>query len=318
VYVDALVLRDRDTDGNGTLDERLYPLQDANWNVTALVSASGTVVERYSYDPYGQVTVRDASGDAIAGSARDWVFLHQGGEQIAAGDYEFRNRTYSPSLGRWLTNDPIGFDAGDNNWYRYEGNDPRSRVDPSGLLFEGPWQGYPYAPNNPPAHRITGLPDDEKQSITLGLSTCVDSITFVASTWTKYTAADAYLTVAGTNNNYDKIIQDLSKKIGNKCIESIVFSGHGSPGSAGPFGNIDEINYNIGLQKFLSWINSKKCTNQSTIKLRCCYTASKEVGQQYIRLLSDKSGMTVIAWDGLYFVTPWGNKHIATPRVPSK
>ena len=54
-------------------------------------------------------------------------------EQLAAGDYDFRNRAYSPSLGRWLSNDPIGFDAGDNNWYRYEGNDPGNRVDPEGL-----------------------------------------------------------------------------------------------------------------------------------------------------------------------------------------
>ena len=136
VYVDALVLRDRDTDGNGTLDERLYPLQDANWNVTALVTLAETVVERYSYDPYGQVTVRDASGDVIAGSAKDWLFLHQGGEQIAAGDYDFRNRAYSPTLGRWLSNDPIGFDAGDNNWYRYEGNDPGNGVDPEGLFLD--------------------------------------------------------------------------------------------------------------------------------------------------------------------------------------
>src|SRR5207249_1081349 len=36
VYVDALVLRDSDTDGDGTLDLRLYVQQDANWNVTAL------------------------------------------------------------------------------------------------------------------------------------------------------------------------------------------------------------------------------------------------------------------------------------------
>jgi len=133
VYVDALVLRDRDTDGNGTLDERLYALQDANWNATALVSASGTVVEGYSYAPYGQATVRDGSGDVIAGSVKDWVFLHQGGEQIASGDYDFRNRAYSPSLGRWLSNDPIGFEADDNNWYRYEGNDPGNRLDPEGL-----------------------------------------------------------------------------------------------------------------------------------------------------------------------------------------
>jgi hypothetical protein len=30
VYVDALVLRDRDTNGDGTLDERLWVVQDAN------------------------------------------------------------------------------------------------------------------------------------------------------------------------------------------------------------------------------------------------------------------------------------------------
>ena len=34
-YIDDCVLRDRDTTGNGTLDERLYAMQDANWNVTA-------------------------------------------------------------------------------------------------------------------------------------------------------------------------------------------------------------------------------------------------------------------------------------------
>ncbi|MBX9585309.1 MAG: hypothetical protein K2X87_33805 [Gemmataceae bacterium] len=40
VYVDALVVRDRDTDSNGTLDERLWAQQDANWNLTALGSVS--------------------------------------------------------------------------------------------------------------------------------------------------------------------------------------------------------------------------------------------------------------------------------------
>ena len=131
--MDGLVLRDRDTDANGTLDERLYSLQDANWNTTALVNTSGTVQERYTYTPFGQVTFRDSSGSALSNSAKDWVFLHQGGEKIAAGDYEFRNRIYSPSLGRWLSNDPLGFEAGDQNWYRAIGNNPGNGLDPSGL-----------------------------------------------------------------------------------------------------------------------------------------------------------------------------------------
>ncbi len=70
-YVDAMVLRDRDTDANGTLDERLYPLQDANWNTTALVNTSGSVVERDTYSPFGVVTFRDASGTVISASTKD-------------------------------------------------------------------------------------------------------------------------------------------------------------------------------------------------------------------------------------------------------
>ena len=133
VYVDGLVLRDRDTDANGTFDERLYSLQDANWNTTGLVNAGGTVQERSTYTPFGQVTFRDGSGSTLSASAKDWVFLHQGGERIAAGDYEFRNRLYSPSLGRWLSNDPLGFDAGDQNWFRAVRNNPGNGLDPIGL-----------------------------------------------------------------------------------------------------------------------------------------------------------------------------------------
>jgi YD repeat-containing protein len=59
VYVDALVLRDRDSDADGTLEERLWVVQDANWNVTALIDNTGAVVERYVYDPFGSVTVLD-------------------------------------------------------------------------------------------------------------------------------------------------------------------------------------------------------------------------------------------------------------------
>jgi len=51
---------DRDTNGDGTLDERLWVVQDANYNVTALFDNSGNVVERYIYDPFGSVTVLDA------------------------------------------------------------------------------------------------------------------------------------------------------------------------------------------------------------------------------------------------------------------
>jgi uncharacterized protein RhaS with RHS repeats len=40
---------------------------------------------------------------------------------------------YDPSVGRWLEQDPIGFDAGDADLYRYVGNEPLKKTDPSGL-----------------------------------------------------------------------------------------------------------------------------------------------------------------------------------------
>ena len=45
-YVDDLVYRQRDTDNDGILDERLWATHDANFNITALVNDLGTVVER--------------------------------------------------------------------------------------------------------------------------------------------------------------------------------------------------------------------------------------------------------------------------------
>jgi hypothetical protein len=41
---------------------------------------------------------------------------------------------YDPSIGRWLEEDPIGFEGGDSNLNRYVGNDPVNATDPSGLL----------------------------------------------------------------------------------------------------------------------------------------------------------------------------------------
>lgn len=42
-------------------------------------------------------------------------------------------RDYDPSVGRWLSKDPIRFAAGDSNLYGYVMSDPINLVDPSGL-----------------------------------------------------------------------------------------------------------------------------------------------------------------------------------------
>jgi YD repeat-containing protein len=76
-YIDDLVMRDRDTTGNGTLDERRYALQDANWNVTSTVDTGGTVQQRMAYQAYGTpefLTSTFASGT----NSDDWETLFAG------------------------------------------------------------------------------------------------------------------------------------------------------------------------------------------------------------------------------------------------
>ena len=47
--------------------------------------------------------------------------------------YRFGARDYDPTIGRWLTKDPIGLAGGDTNLYAYVGANPMSWSDPSGL-----------------------------------------------------------------------------------------------------------------------------------------------------------------------------------------
>jgi len=53
--------------------------------------------------------------------------------------YNNRARWYDPATGRFISEDPIGFAAGDANLYRYCGNSPTNATDPSGMIIETPW-----------------------------------------------------------------------------------------------------------------------------------------------------------------------------------
>ena len=63
-----------------------------------------------------------------------------------------RRRDYTPTHGRFIERDPIGFEAGDTNWYRFVANGPTAKTDPSGLqqppIPDAP-KGIRYAANKP-------------------------------------------------------------------------------------------------------------------------------------------------------------------------
>ncbi|MDY7009363.1 MAG: RHS repeat-associated core domain-containing protein, partial [Planctomycetota bacterium] len=139
-YIDAPVLRDENKDDDDECadanDQRLYYTTDANMNVTCLTDENGDAVERYHYDPYGNVTIYDDDwSETRSSSSYDNNILYcryyRDGE---TGLYHVRYRMYHPSLGRWLTRDPIGYIDG-MSLYEYCGSEPMSYVDPSGLLW---------------------------------------------------------------------------------------------------------------------------------------------------------------------------------------
>jgi RHS repeat-associated protein len=105
------------------------PLKDALGSTIALVDANGNLQATDSYDPFGNTTV---SGTASSNPSQ-----YTGRENEGNGLYFYRARYYSPLLGRFVSQDPLGFAGSGPNLYAYAGNDPVDFRDPSGLLGPG-------------------------------------------------------------------------------------------------------------------------------------------------------------------------------------
>ena len=135
-YTNAAVLQDTYSGGVIQPNSRIYYLQDANWNTTAVVgfiNATWQVLERYFNSPYGSVTILNADWSTPpAGTPPMANNLYQGMTlDSVTGLYYARNRNYDPSLGRWINQDPAGYINGANT-YQFVMSNPVGKVDPSG------------------------------------------------------------------------------------------------------------------------------------------------------------------------------------------
>ncbi|WP_146512610.1 RHS repeat-associated core domain-containing protein, partial [Thalassoglobus neptunius] len=137
-YIDECVLRDRDYNNNGTtLEERLYATQDANWNTTMLYKQSSGYKERYTYNPYGEITFLNSSFNPVGGSVHNWQHLFGSYRRDTTTElYLVRNRLYHTDLGTWLSRDPIGYNP-TLNLYEYVSSNPTIWVD--GFGFGPTW-----------------------------------------------------------------------------------------------------------------------------------------------------------------------------------
>jgi RHS repeat-associated protein len=124
----------------------LWMLTDHLGSVRDVVSAGGNIVRQHiNYDAFGNRVgeVHRSSSGALINSdstaAVDALFGYAGREWDDSIDLQYnRARCYDPATGRFISQDPIGFEAADANLYRYVGNGVMTKTDPTGLSERGP------------------------------------------------------------------------------------------------------------------------------------------------------------------------------------
>ncbi len=119
------ILARTNASGNSTA----WYLTDNIGSVRQIVDANGNDLYHVNYFTFGGIIPGSESGsggDRFKFAGREW--------DSEIGLYYNRARYYDPNTGRFISEDPIGFGAGDPNLYRYAHNGPTVRTDPSGLL----------------------------------------------------------------------------------------------------------------------------------------------------------------------------------------
>ena len=166
VYINSMIDRDVDTSGTGLTATgssftRMWALQDANFNTVAIVAMSddtATVVERYAYLPFGNVTVMSGSYVVESSSSYNWVYMFQGMRQDSTtGNNMSLTRWENPGTGTWMSEDPLGLAGGDDVINGFANNNPINEVDPLGLLADPPTMdpmGLQEVPVAPPPREV--------------------------------------------------------------------------------------------------------------------------------------------------------------------
>ena len=116
--------------GDGTFEGAYTYHADHLGSIRFITDSVGNIANSYEYDSYGR------PGFALELIAQPFRYTAREYDE-ATELYHYRARQYDPETGRFLQEDPIGFEAGDLNLQRYVGSNPLNYSDPRGLTAAG-------------------------------------------------------------------------------------------------------------------------------------------------------------------------------------
>jgi RHS repeat-associated protein len=139
----------------GAADQVAYLLTEALGSVDVVTGGTGDVIERRSYDAFGarRNPAWGSQAPVVVAAASPVGFTGQEDDEL--GLVNMKGRIYDPTVGRFMTTDPLVSTPGfTQSWnpYSYVWNSPLRFTDPSGFA---PGDGTMSSPNGPIA-----LPND--------------------------------------------------------------------------------------------------------------------------------------------------------------
>ena len=98
---------------------------DGPGSVTSLTSGAGALAQTYTFASFGKL------GNSTGSLTNPFQYTARESD-TETGLYYYRARYYDPTIGRFVSEDPVAFDGG-GNFYRYVNNSPVGLADPLGL-----------------------------------------------------------------------------------------------------------------------------------------------------------------------------------------